>query len=366
MSYAQIGIAQAAFPIVLFLCQITAGRIADLYSHKWCNVSGNLLAAAAYFAYANAESFYSVVLAECAIGVGLAFSEGADTALQRHYASRVARSAVAADDLFAQVSVRIAKLRQGGRCFAYLIGGWAVVSQPRLAICLVGVVFTIAAAVVLCVPNIHQTQRRAGEVLRSIKHEGRDTIAYVRSTWQHGPLRWRMLAMAICVQVPAAIMMVLFTQLLIAAGAPDFVVGISWIAFIASCWAGAHIPGFKRVARQTPLWHYTCLCAVFAMSTVWLVFGVNLWCVLLLLGLGVVIGWTDAIAGPVVLKALQDKENVATVMSVHRTIEAIVASIAFLVTGFVSTSGPRNGVLVCLVMFVLVASIIWFKLRRHG
>ena len=86
MSLAQVGASQAVFTIAVLLLNIPTGWLADRFSRRWCNVFGDLTASAGFFYYAFAESFSDVVIAEIAIGIGIAFSSGADIGLLRAYA----------------------------------------------------------------------------------------------------------------------------------------------------------------------------------------------------------------------------------------------------------------------------------------
>ncbi|PLS80648.1 hypothetical protein CYG49_04600, partial [Candidatus Saccharibacteria bacterium] len=89
MNYAQIGLSQAIFTLALVLLNVPTGWLADRFSRKWCNFIGDLLTALGFMYYAFAQSFSDIIVAEVIIGIGMAFTNGADIALMRAYCKQL-------------------------------------------------------------------------------------------------------------------------------------------------------------------------------------------------------------------------------------------------------------------------------------
>ena len=83
MDQGQIGLSQALFTVALLLCNVPTGWLADRFSRKLSNAFGDIVAALGFLLYALAQNFAHVVGAEILIGIGLAFSNGADVGLLR-------------------------------------------------------------------------------------------------------------------------------------------------------------------------------------------------------------------------------------------------------------------------------------------
>lgn len=92
MDQGEIGLSQAVFTVAVLMLNIPTGWLADRFSRKLCNAFGDFLAALGFTGYAFAQNLGQVILFEVIIGIGLAFTQGADIALFRGYCQELKRS----------------------------------------------------------------------------------------------------------------------------------------------------------------------------------------------------------------------------------------------------------------------------------
>jgi hypothetical protein len=162
MSLGQIALSQSAFTAALMILNVPTGWIADRFSRKACNIAGDLICAIGFLGYSQATTFSEVVLYEIVLGVGLAFSGGADNALFKAYAHILKIS-------FEKHIARITSWRFVMEILAVLVGGYIGASQPRTAIALSAVQFFVGAILSLFI-------REAGERRITEVHPVRDMV----------------------------------------------------------------------------------------------------------------------------------------------------------------------------------------------
>ena len=87
LSQFDIGIAQAFFAITMLVTMVPTGYIADRFSRKLSNMSGDLLMVAGLLTYALGASLPVFILAEVLFALGLSLTRGADKALLKAHCS---------------------------------------------------------------------------------------------------------------------------------------------------------------------------------------------------------------------------------------------------------------------------------------
>ena len=88
LNHEQIALTQAAFTVVAMLLNVPLGWVADRFSRKTANIIGDLLCFLGLIAYAKAQTMLDCVLCETLFGVGIAFSQGVDSSLLKHFADK--------------------------------------------------------------------------------------------------------------------------------------------------------------------------------------------------------------------------------------------------------------------------------------
>ena len=88
LSHEQIAFTQAAFTVVAMLLNVPLGWVADRFSRKSANILGDLLCFLGLLLYSRAQSMWDCVACETLFGVGMAFSQGVDSSLLKHFADK--------------------------------------------------------------------------------------------------------------------------------------------------------------------------------------------------------------------------------------------------------------------------------------
>ncbi len=354
MSLAQVGLSQAAFTIPLLLLNVVSGWIADTFSRRWCNFFGDALEVVGFLVYACATSFWQIVGAEVLLGIGVACSTGADTALFKAYTDRLKIS-------YERVSAQTNEWRTLGEMCAVGVGGVVGAYNPRLAIGLSAA--SCAVGAVLSYLVIEDGERRArpkGTFVAILRHAVADMVRITRySLHGHAPLAWRVIGYAVGRNVTHALIWML-TPLLVLAGVPAQIIGIGWMLNLAAVWLGS------RVARRASLaltdaQRYGVALVVFVIAAGGLSINVSLVTIGLYAGYGFIRGWIASVMPPMVqMHTPADMQS--TVMSVSGTIGNLIY--IPLVWGFSALGdwSPQWSVLANLVLFAPIMMLITRKL----
>ena len=84
----EIAATQAIFTIVAMLLNVPLGWVADRFSRKTANIVGDSLCFIALILYSKAQTMFDCVTCETIFGVGIAFSQGVDSSLLKHFADK--------------------------------------------------------------------------------------------------------------------------------------------------------------------------------------------------------------------------------------------------------------------------------------
>lgn len=123
LNHEQIALTQAAFTVVAMLLNVPLGWVADRFSRKTANIIGDLLCFLGLIAYAKAQTMLDCVLCETLFGVGIAFSQGVDSSLLKHFADKEdsSRNHKLFKDSFGKMSSLCQLI-----CFVYYIIGFTI------------------------------------------------------------------------------------------------------------------------------------------------------------------------------------------------------------------------------------------------
>lgn len=348
MSLEQVGLSQAIFTASLMILNIPTGWLADRFSRKACNIAGDMIAASGFVYYAFAQSFADVVIAELILGVGLAFSGGADVGLLKAYCKELKRS-------YEQVTARIARWRPIAEMAAVTFGGILGAQYPRLTILLSGMTYLSGAILSWFLVE-------AGERRKNTVHPLKDMARIVvYALHGHRRLRWSILAYAFSRESTHALIWIL-TPLLIFAGVPPHIVGVAWALNLVAVWCGAQLAG--RLSMRYGDWQLIAIgCAVFIATAAALSVHVNIFTVALYVGFGFARGWFSVIMPPIVQKHTPDDMQ-STVWSLSGTVaQALYIPVVWYV-GKLGDTEPRMAVLGSLMIFTPLLALSVYKIRR--
>ena len=348
LSLAEVGLTQAAFTIAVFLFNIPTGWLADRFSRKACNVFGDLLAAGGFVFYAFAQSFTDIVIAEIVVGIGLAFTGGADVALLKAYAGKLGES-------YQKLSAQLASWRPIAEMAAVSLGGIVGAYSPRLAIALSAVTYGTGAVLSLFIVE-------AGEHRKSGVHPVKDMARITRFALHgHKQLAWRIAAYALGREATHPIIWIL-TPLLLLAGIPPAAIGVAWAINLALVWVGAQLArrygGGLSDSRVLAIG-----VVVFAVSSAVLMVDVNLVTIVFYAGFGFVRGWY----GAQLLPAVQHH----TPADIQSTVVSVAASAAQLIyiplvwgVGALGDISPQASIAGVFCLFVPLLALTAHKIAR--
>ncbi|MBP7760437.1 MFS transporter [Candidatus Saccharibacteria bacterium] len=356
MSYAQIGLSQAAFTIPLLLLNIASGWIADAFSRRACNIFGDALEVVGFALYAVATDFWQIVIAELLLGIGVAFSTGADVGLMKAYADKLQMS-------YARISAQTNKWRTVGEGIAVGLGGVIGAYSPRIAIALSAVTCGLGAVLSYFVVEAGERRARHGASLREeIRHALHDMATITRyALHDHKPLAWRIVGYALSRNVTHALIWML-TPLLLLAGVPAHIIGIGWILNLTAVWLGSHLAEQLPDSRSDP-WRFAVGSVVFVVAALGLSITVSLATIWLYAGFGFVRGWFAATMTPIVQQHTPDDMQ-STVMSIAGTVgNAIYIPLVWAMSALGDIS-PQWSVLGNLVLFAPLLVLVTYKLSK--
>jgi MFS family permease len=127
LSLADIMMLQAIFGATTVLLEFPSGYLADRVGYRSSLVIGAVFWIFGWTAYALGETFWMMAVAEVILGIGLAFTSGADSALlfvSLKQAGEVTQ--------YAQWEGRVRAAAQASEALSSAVGGWFYSVAPRL------------------------------------------------------------------------------------------------------------------------------------------------------------------------------------------------------------------------------------------
>lgn len=361
LNQGEVGLSQALFTVALLMFNIPTGWLADRFSRKACNAAGDAIVAGGFLFYALATSFSHVVAAEVIIGIGLAFTHGADVGLLRAYCQRLKRS-------YHTESALIATLRPLAEALAVILGGIIGAYEPRLAIALSAVPFIAGSILSLFATEVgtRRTSKQlpAMHLGRQIRHALADmkTIT-VYALHGHKDLAWAIIAASTAREITHAIIWVL-TPLLLLAGVPVAIVGIAWAlnlgAVSIGAWASKWVADRLKWSEAT-LFAVPAIASLAAMAI--LSINVSLWTIGLYAIFGLARGWYSAVMPPIVQHHTPDDMQ-STVFSVSGSLSQILYIVTVTIVNMVGNFGIPWAMAANAALFAPLVAIITARLYR--
>jgi MFS family permease len=336
MDQGEIGLNQAAFTLAVLVVNIPTGWLADRFSRKLSNAGGNLVTAIGFLGYAAVQNLGQVILCEVVIGVGMAFTQGADIALLRGYCTTVQQP----------MTRQLAIIGIGSpiaQAVAAIGGGVIGANNPRLALALTAVPFFIGAAISLVISE-------SGERLRQVhRNPFRDMVRATHGPLAHSPrLRWLIVASAISREITHPIIWVL-TPLLVLAGVPVAIIGIGWALNLGATSLGSWLAGhYGQRCSETERFMVPMAAALVALAT--LSIQVSALTIGLYATFGLVRGWTATVM-PAMVQAHTPECASATISSISGSVSQLLYIPLVWGINAAGVNNPQQGLLCMLVVF---------------
>ncbi|MBP9667789.1 MFS transporter [Candidatus Saccharibacteria bacterium] len=347
MNMAEVGLSQAAFTLAMLLFNIPTGWLADRFSRRLANMSGDLLAGLGFLGYAFAHTFPEVILYEVIIGIGVALTTGADNALLRAYSEKLGLH-------YGKVEARTNKYKPIGAALGMIVGGIIGAYDVRLAVGLTAVPYLLGAACSYLLVE-------AGERRKTDRHPIRDMASIAKkSLYGHSELAWSVLGKAVGSNATHPIIWVL-TPLMVLAGVPVAYIGVGWALTMAGSWLGAHLA--EHYAYQLSPWQrYGISIVALAVCSGTLAISVNIFTIWIYAGFGVIRGWQASTMTPIVQSFIR-RDEISTVMSVADSLARVLYIPLVWLFGWLAIASPQYTMAANIVVFVPLMLLVTYKLK---
>lgn len=349
----EIALSQMVFTIVVMILNIPLGWVADRFSRKWANIIGDLICAITLLCYSQVQTFWQVALCETMFGIGIAFSQGVDSSLLKHFCDKKDRSG----DYFKRKFASTAMWMQIATLALMLLGGPIGAINFRLAIGLSSVTLFIGAILSFFVkddsPRIVKSERGA------LKQMGGIVVESVRKP----QLRIRIIAYAIARESTHGIIWV-FTPLMLAVGVPLSVVSVGWGVNYVAAAASAYIAQ-KHATKLKDWQNFMIPIALVSTASLVMFFQLNIVTVWLYALFGMAQGWTSATAMPMVKENTKAEEQ-ASVESFARVCAQLLYIGAVWIINRAADVDVRYALLATVVIFLPIAIPVALRLNKKA
>jgi MFS family permease len=348
----QIALSQMIFTVVVMLLNVPTGWLADRFSRKWANIIGDFGCALTLILYSQAQDFTGVVLCETLVGVFLAFSQGVDASLLKHFSSKLDSSG----ELYKTTFSKVSSLQYICMLSLMLLGGPIGAIDFRLAIALSAVTFLVGGTVALFVNDDSEN------LVPSHRNPLKDMLRVVKDAAQNPALRLRIFAYAVAREITHGIIWV-FTPLMLLAGVPLAVVSVGWAINNVAGFIGSKIAQkFATRLKEWQIFAIPILLVTIGLGVMSLHFSLaTIWLYLLM---GVTQGWTSATMLPLLQRHAKPSEQ-TSVISLARVAAQILYLPAVWLIGIAADLKTEYSMLTTLLIFVPLSLPILFKLRRE-
>ena len=349
----QIALSQMMFTVVIMTLNIPTGWIADRFSRKWANVIGNLGCAMTLLAYSQVQNFSGVVGCEILFGIFLAFTQGVDSSLIKHFTGKLDSSG----ELFKTTTAKVASWQFLCNLVIMLLGGPIGAISFRLAIALSAVTYIVGSVAALLI-------RDDSENLKPVHGNPlKDMGRIVKVAVKNPALRLRIVAFAVSRKATHGIIWV-FTPLMLLAGVPLAIVSLGWVFNSAASFIGSKIAQ-KYVNRLQEWQVFAIPIALITISLGIMSIHFSLATVGFYLLMGVTQGWTSATMLPLVQDRVSPTEQ-TSIISVAKVAEQILYIPAVWLIGVAADIKLEYSMMMTLIIFIPLSIPILIKLFRES
>ena len=349
----EIALSQMIFTVVVMILNVPLGWVADRFSRKWANIIGDSICVVSILCYTQVQNFWQVALCETLFGIGVAFSQGVDSSLLKHFCDKVDRTG----SYFKHKYATTAFWMQVATLALMLLGGPIGAINFRLAIGLSSIPLLIGAILSIFIKD--DSPRIAKSEKGALKQMG----GIVASSIREPKLRTRIAAYAIARESTHGIIWV-FTPLLLAVGVPLSIVSVGWgVNYVAA--ALSAIVAKKRVTRLKDWQIFMVPIVLVSVSSLVMFFQLNIFTVWLYALFGMAQGWTSATAMPLVKEYVKPEEQ-ASVESFARVCAQLLYIGAVWVINRAADVDVRYALLATVLIFLPIAIPIAIRLNKKA
>lgn len=314
---------------------IPSGYLADKTSRKACNLIGDALATLGIALFAISDDMPEVIIVRVIIGVGMAFSIGADAALMQAASEQLGEdSKTYAKHQASTMSSRTILMVLGG-----LAAGLIVTWNPTLAMLLAAVPY-VAGTVISCF--IKEVKAPNEPKTKSLKEA-------LRFSWTDKRIRWT-IATGSITGIMAGLIQDLSIPLVTTGGYSVLIASFAWSGFFAAWSLGSRL---YKIAINT--WPQRKILvapvAVFIAALSLLAVDINKWTVTVILFVGLAYGWLAPHLSSAVAKAAPSEIR-ATIRSINMTAIQVAYILSATVLSQVSEAGMKAAMIVSFILFV--------------
>lgn len=348
MTQLQVGVSQAVFMAVALLFDVPTGWLADRYSRRVVNMSGDLIAGIGLVLYAGANSFEIVILSEIIIAIGLAATNGADVGLLKSYSQKLGLS-------YTKVNAKLSAIKPVAMIVGVLVAGWLGSSNIRWPFYVSAGMFFLGAIVSIFIIEV-------GERRKSKKHPIRDMIDIGKFTFSgHERLRWRVITGVFTGNLTHTMAFILGPVFLYAGYAPEMlglVWAVTWIAISIGALLARRLHESLSVIQQVTI-------PVFAVFASYAILGISIneitaWAFVVF---NLAFGWYSALIGPLIQQS-SPSDIQSTVISFSTVVRRLFYIPLVIVINGLASVDLRYAMVGSLVIYGLFFSVIIKGLLR--
>lgn len=363
LSQEEIALTQAVFTIVVSVLNIPAGWIADRFSRKWANIIGDFGSFLVFLAYANVHSIAGAIICESLLGILLAFSQGVDISLLRHFCYKIVtrksenvRKDEEAEKFFKKKTARLAFWQYVCTLVLLILGGPIGAIDYRLAIALSGVPSLIGGIVSIF---IHDDSER----LQTNEKPLKDMVRVVKeSVVKNTELRRRIFVYAIGRELTHGIIWVA-TPMFLLAGVPLSIVSLAWAINSVTCIIGSLLAS-RYANRLSERWLFAIPLILTFISMGTLSISVNIFTVGIYFLMGIVQGWTNSTLMPMVQHYAKPAEQ-TSVVSIAKVAGQLLYIPIVMLIGWAADINLQLAPAMTLIIFIPLGIIFLTKLKNE-
>lgn len=362
LSHEQIALTQAAYTLVAMLLNIPLGWVADRFGRKNANITGDACCFIGLVLYSKAQSMYDCILCETIFGVGMAFSQGVDSSLLKHFADKEDPSN---DHKLYNDSYGIMSSLCQIAALVYYVIGFTIGNMDIRTIILVSsfpFVFAVIASML-----INDDSKRLEKPSKKPKTEGgnkeSNTIfGIIVDTMKNPKLNIRIAAFIVAREITHGIIWC-FTPLLQSVGIDGRWIVLGWAANSLMAFVGTKLA--RKHSINLPEWVNFLVPIVLVtvagsiMST-----GTSLLTLSLYTLFGIAQGWTRVTMIPQIKNRVAEEKQ-CTVESIAKVFSDFCYMFAVTAIGRAADIELRYAALVTLVIFVPFAIPVAIRLRHQ-
>ena len=344
LSLEEIALSQMIYTVVLMALNIPLGWVADRFSRKWANIIGDLLCGTTLLCYSQVNCFWQVALCESLFGIGMAFSQGVDSSLLKHFCDKEKNEKPS--ELFKKKNAAASFWSQIMTMFLMLLGGPIGAIDFRLAIALSSVSLYIGAILSFFVKDDSE------RIPKSEKSVLRQMGGIIKRSISEPKLRLRIIAFAIARESTHGIIWV-FTPLMLAVGVPLEIVSVGWVANYIAAAISSKVA--EKHATNLKDWQNFTIPIVLVLSASLVMFcSLNIVTVWLYVLFGMAQGWTASTAMPMVKDHVKASEQ-ASVESFARVLAQLLYIPAVWIINRAADVDVRFSLLATIAIFLPIA-----------